>query len=282
MSDYLYHHGIKGQKWGVRRFQNHDGGLTAAGRLRYKVKGAVDKAKTNHAAKKEEKARIKQIEAERKKPVKYLTDDELRQRKARLQMEEDTIKLDKRVSELSQKEISAGKSFINSAMSNVVAPSMKEAGKSALTAYLTKKFKNKLGIDVEDVSNAMDLLKKPLAELNDNQIKKLAKRAEDTENIKKKLLGEKKNDEDSDDGTNSKSLLDDNSYDDLTDAQINRINKRYENISNIEKARNKQTNSNSTESTPKPKANVVDKKLKDLDDETIEKALRWMNKNWDA
>ena len=33
-SDALYHHGIKGQRWGVRRFQNKDGTLTAAGRRR--------------------------------------------------------------------------------------------------------------------------------------------------------------------------------------------------------------------------------------------------------
>ena len=31
----LYHHGIKGQKWGVRRFQNKDGSLTPAGKRRY-------------------------------------------------------------------------------------------------------------------------------------------------------------------------------------------------------------------------------------------------------
>lgn len=31
----LYHHGIKGQKWGIRRFQNEDGSLTEAGRERY-------------------------------------------------------------------------------------------------------------------------------------------------------------------------------------------------------------------------------------------------------
>ena len=31
----IYHHGIIGQKWGVRRFQNKDGSLTAEGRKHY-------------------------------------------------------------------------------------------------------------------------------------------------------------------------------------------------------------------------------------------------------
>lgn len=34
-TDELYHHGIKGQRWGVRRFQNEDGTLTRKGLLRY-------------------------------------------------------------------------------------------------------------------------------------------------------------------------------------------------------------------------------------------------------
>lgn len=35
---YLQHFGIKGQKWGVRRFQNEDCTLTSAGKERYRVK----------------------------------------------------------------------------------------------------------------------------------------------------------------------------------------------------------------------------------------------------
>lgn len=39
----LYHHGIKGQKWGVRRYQYTDGTYTPAGRKRYGVSQNVSR-----------------------------------------------------------------------------------------------------------------------------------------------------------------------------------------------------------------------------------------------
>lgn len=46
----LYHHGIKGQRWGVRRFQNEDGSLTSAGRKRYEVGDKMDANDPNDSA----------------------------------------------------------------------------------------------------------------------------------------------------------------------------------------------------------------------------------------
>lgn len=48
MANYeLYHHGAKGQKWGVRRYQNKDGSLTAAGKKRY-ARDATEKGYTEY------------------------------------------------------------------------------------------------------------------------------------------------------------------------------------------------------------------------------------------
>ena len=45
--DYVEHHGIKGQKWGVRRFQNKDGTLTALGKQKQRQLRSLLDVETN-------------------------------------------------------------------------------------------------------------------------------------------------------------------------------------------------------------------------------------------
>ena len=48
----LYHYGIKGQKWGVRRYQNDDGSLTPSGKKRYSDDGQINSIKRKGTPKK--------------------------------------------------------------------------------------------------------------------------------------------------------------------------------------------------------------------------------------
>lgn len=58
----VWHYGIKGQKWGIRRFQDEDGTLTSAGKKRYSESGEAEKK----ADKKDSKQKIDE-ESKKKK-----------------------------------------------------------------------------------------------------------------------------------------------------------------------------------------------------------------------
>lgn len=66
----LSHAGVKGMRWGIRRYQNPDGSLTPAGKKRYGSDSHEDYNRAHD-----------------KKSVKQMSDKELRERNNRLQME---------------------------------------------------------------------------------------------------------------------------------------------------------------------------------------------------
>lgn len=87
--EYLEHHGIKGQKWGIRRFQNKDGTRTSAGKRRY----SEDYTK-----------------AHSRKSIKEMSNQELRERNNRLQMEQQyrQLRLDSSAVMRGKKYVAAG------------------------------------------------------------------------------------------------------------------------------------------------------------------------------
>lgn len=89
----LRHYGIKGQRWGQRRFQEEDGTYTAAGKERYgRVSGKASGKKMKGADNDKEEAKKRQNGKKRSewkaKDVSELSDEELRRRNNRLQAEQ--------------------------------------------------------------------------------------------------------------------------------------------------------------------------------------------------
>lgn len=139
----LYHWGIKGMKWGVRRYQNKDGTLTAAGKKHYNGDGNAG----------EEAEQVEYAPKRTGKDASAYTDEELRARIQRMQMEDqyrtlmgktdirvddpnrelklekERLQLQKDVKQL-RHDVYVGESFIKDVM--------KDAGKKALTDATVK------------------------------------------------------------------------------------------------------------------------------------------------
>lgn len=156
----LYHWGIKGMKWGVRRYQNKDGTLTAAGKKHYAGDGnagSEDEPKVEYAPKRsgrnaedysdeERRSRINRLQMEKQYrdlqgQTNIRADDpnkELKAEKERLQLQKDVKQL--------RNDVYGGQSFVKSVMKDASKQFLTKAVSGAMSysakQFITKELKN--------------------------------------------------------------------------------------------------------------------------------------------
>ena len=222
----LYHWGVLGMKWGVRRYQRKDGSLTPAGERRLKKERAeLKKEEQVLKNRKATKAKIDRIAAKRKsleeqkkeldgddaktkkgksdeakatkKSVKDMTDEELMSGIRRAQLEQQYSAL------TAQPETTAkGNGFVKEFWNKAAVPAIQEAGKGLIKDSLTKMGKKYLGLNTENTEDYVTKLGKEVKKMTlEKQYKKLkdefeSEKAKATEKEAEKSAKKEKTDSD--------------------------------------------------------------------------------------
>ena len=183
----LKHWGIKGMKWGIRRYQNKDGSLTRAGKKRQAAN--LEKARQAKKAKQDE---IREREEKRSKLLKSTDASELYKNRDLLSTEEinerlNRLNAEQRLSQLSNQTKSTGMDKVNKALA--VGRKINEVYEFTNTPVM-KALKKQLGLEKTEKRLGLDKVYEMRDKLSDKQLQDALKRAS-TEKAIKKILDER-------------------------------------------------------------------------------------------
>ena len=133
MDNELYHHGVKGMKWGVRKTPVR----SSSGNTRKRKSNTLSLFKKKKTTR---NASVAKSSPAQTKSVKDMSDDELRRKIER-------VRLEQQYQQLNPKTVSRGQRIAKRVMNNIIVPAAEDVGKQVVKSFMANSVNKALSLE---------------------------------------------------------------------------------------------------------------------------------------